>query len=483
MISSILCTILLAINTVPQNVYFDHYTVIPPLGNIESICATPFNVFTINDNYLLIFNKMDLELEKAIYFDQDIDLVGYDQQTNDLWITGPSIIIRFTIATYSIREYPISDNINRLGIGLDHIYLDGNRNYSLDKRTGQISNTTSFPGDLIWFEKTQEQDIKEYKFLMPYYYFDETGMTETPFTQFPITCLYDDGMELYIGTVQYGLLKYNKVSWDKKRIIYGPLDKNIRKVKKIEDKVAFISDFGISYLDETGQDWHYHRFDHAITDVLFQDKGVIITFENRISRADGGVLITLSNIDKRILCITSDDTMTYIGTTSGLYKKYNKVSETQPFGLYKYAILSVHLMEEEIFAGSEAAFFKYDKITSAWSKVLGFGIKDIVESENILYLLATNNQIIKYNDTKQNTGPDTGWALLPYFNIYDIATDDDVIYCVSYAGIFYYEPETDAYKVIYNLPRIRFDQVFILNNTIIAVSPDNIYTLPVKYRD
>ncbi|MGB3341389.1 MAG: hypothetical protein WBB37_07910 [bacterium] len=483
MINSLFCTILITINTTPQNIFFDNYTLIPPLGKIKSICATPLNVFAISDNYLLIFDKINLELEKVIYFDQDIDLVSYDQQTNDLWIAGPSNIIRFTIATYSIRAYPISDNIKRLGIGLDYIYLDGIKDYSLNKRTGELRYTTSFPGNLSWFKKTQDQDIRAYSFLTPYYYFDETGFTETPFAQFPISCVYDDGMELYVGTNQYGLLKYNKVSWLKQRIIYGPLDNRIRKAKKIGDKLAFISDFGISYLDKTGQNWQYRRFDHQITDVLFQDKDIIVTFENRISNAGAGVLITISNIDREVLCIASDDTMTYIGTTSGLYKKYNKIPGAEPFGQYKYAIYSIYPMSEEIFAGGETGFFKYNKHNKEWSKELGFGVKHIVESQNKLYLLTTNNQIIQYKNTKQNTSPDTGWVLLPYFNIYDIASDDEVIYCASYAGIYYYEPGTEAYKVIYNLPRIKFDQVFVLNKTIIAVSSENIYTLPVEYRD
>jgi len=241
MINSLFCIILIAINTTPQNIFFDNYKLIPPLGDIKSICATPLNVFAISDNYLLIFSKPDLKLDKAIYFDQDIDLIGYDQQTNDLWITGPSNIIRFTIATYSVKSYPISDNIKRFGVGLDNIYLDGVKDYSLNKRTGELKYIASFPANLSWFKKTQDQDIKTYNFLMPYYYFDETGFTETPFAQFPITGIYDDGMDLYVGTNKYGLLKYNKVSWLKERIIYGPLDNRIQKAKKVDDKIAFIS--------------------------------------------------------------------------------------------------------------------------------------------------------------------------------------------------------------------------------------------------
>jgi hypothetical protein len=212
----------------------------PPLGNIKSICATPLNVFAISDNYLLIFDKPSLNLEKSIDFDGDIELVGYDQQSNDLWITSSSSVIRFTIATYSIRGYPITDDIERIGIGLDYVYLDGSKNYSLNKRTGELKYITSFPGDLTWSKRTTDEDIKAYSFLTPYYYFDDLNETQAPFTKFYISAIFDDGIDLYVGTHGYGLLRYNKVSWLKDRIVYGPLDKRIKKVKQVGDKIAFI---------------------------------------------------------------------------------------------------------------------------------------------------------------------------------------------------------------------------------------------------
>lgn len=483
MISLQLCALLIAVNTTPQNLLFDHYNLIPPLGTIKSICATPLNVFAISDNYLLIFDKIEFELKKSIYFDQDIELVGYDQQTNDLWIAGSSSVIRFTIATYSVKEYPISDDINRLGIGLDHVYLDGTKDYSLNKRTGEIKYVVSFPGNLTWFRKTTDQDIRSYNFLMPYYYYDEATITEAPFAAFHISALYDDGIDLYVGTDQYGLLKYNKVSWSKERIIYGPLDNRIRKAEKFGEKIVLVSELGVSYLEKPDQIWQYRRFSHQIADILFLDNNLIVSFKRRISRADAGMLITLSNIDNDVLCLASDDTLTYIGTTSGLYKMHNKIPGAKSFGLYKYAVHTIYPMSQEIFVGGETGFFRYDKTKEIWTKELSFGVKHIEASHNALYLLATNNQIIQYKNIKQNTTSDTGWVLLPYFNIYDIASDDEFIYCASYAGIYYYEPATGAYKVIYNLPRIKFDQVFVFENTIIAVSSDNIYSLPLRYRD
>jgi hypothetical protein len=461
----------------------DRYTVVPPLGHIKSICTTPMNVYAISDNYLLIFKKTNLELDKTVYFDQDIDLLAYDQQTNDLWISGPSSIVRFTAATYSTRDYPIADNINRIGVGFDRIYLDGQQDYSLHKITGEIKRITSFPTDLVWFTKTQEQDIKAYKFLTPYYYSDDTQFTERPFTQFPISAVYDDGMDLYVGTYQYGLFKYNKVSWVKERVIYGPLDNRIKRVKKISEKIAFISDQGISYLDTKDQTWQYHRFDHRVIDILYQQQDIIVTFENRISRADAGILITLSNIDYEILCLATDDTVTYIGTTAGLYAMNNKILDAEPFGQYNHAVYSIFPLGSEIYAGAETGLFKYDKIKKAWSKELGFGIKRIVGSGNSLFLLSTNNQLIHFKNTGENTSADTGWVLLPYFNIYDIAADNETIYCASYAGIYYYEPGPSTYKIIYNLPQIKYDHVFVLSNKIIAVTPDNIYSLNIEFRD
>lgn len=483
MISLQLCIILFAINTSPQNIFIDYYTLMPPLGNIKSICATPLNVFAISDNYLLIFNKPSLNLETSIDFDGDIELVGYDQQSNDLWITSSSSIIRFTIATYSIRGYPITDDIERIGIGLNYVYLDGSKNYSLNKRTGELKYIASFPGNLTWSKRTTAEDIKAYSFLTPYYYFDDLNETQAPFTEFYISAIFDDGIDLYVGTNGYGLLRYNKVSWLKDRIVYGPLDKRIKKAKKVGDKIAFISNLGISYLEDTDKAWQYQRFTHQIADVLFQEHNFIVSFENLISRTDGGVLITISNMDNNILCLSSDDTLVYIGTSSGLYKMYHGMSKVMPFGPFKFAVHSVYPMNNEIFVGSETGFFKYDKGNNEWTKELGFGVKHIVELNKTLYLLATNNQIIQYKKMKQNLDPDTTWVLLPYFNIYDIASDEEVIYCASYAGIYYFEPETDAYRVVYNLPRIKFDHIFVLNNNIIAVSSKNIYSLPIKYRD
>ena len=155
-----------------------------------------------------------------------------------------------------------------------------------------------------------------------------------------------------------------------------------------------------------------------------------------------------------------------------------------PFGPDRYAVYVVYPMDNEIFVGSETGFYKYNREFNKWLKEISFGVKDIVELKGALYLLGVNNQIIKYKNIQHDSlKSDTTWILLPYFNIYDIDTDGEVLYCASYAGINYYEPGTEFYKVIYNLPRIKYDYVFAVDNNILAVSDKNIYSLPIEYRD
>ncbi len=484
MINLLFYCVLLSVNVTPQNILWDRYTITPPLGEVKSIVTSPLNIFAISDNYLIVFDKQDFTVKKTLHFDQEIELIGYDQQYDDLWISGASSIMRLTVATYTLREYPFVDDIHRLGIGKDYLYLDAVRNYSLNKRTGEIKEIHSFSGDSKWHMRITESDIRNYTFLTPYYYYDESEESQAPFSQFPITALYDDGMYLYVGTYRYGILKYNKVSWQKERIIYGPLDLDLRKVRKFDNNIYFVSSLGVSHYQIGAGNWHYQRFTHQIADILFFENNFLVSFENHISRVDGNMIFRISTIGADILCLNSDNTYIYVGTNSGLLKIYKGTNEPIPFGPDRHSIYSVYSTENNVFAGGEFGFYQYNKEKKVWAKVLPFGVKDIISIEDDLYLLGVNNQIIKYNKSEQDLpSSDTSWILLPYFNIYDIDTDNEVLYCASYAGIYYYEPKTELYKVVYNLPRVKYEYVFVADTDIIAVTDKNIYSLPIEFRD
>ncbi|UCG92869.1 MAG: hypothetical protein JSV97_03950 [candidate division WOR-3 bacterium] len=484
MISLVLYFIFFSTNITPQNVFWDHYTLIPPLGEIKSIVASPFSLFAISDNYLLFLNKQPLSLEKTIYFDRAIELLGYDKWYDDLWITQNSTIIRLTIVSYSIREYEIPAGVDKIGISQDYVYLVSSKSYSLDKRTGDIAIVNAFPNDVMWYRKTRGSDLRDYTFLSPYYYYDEPKESQTPFYQFPITALYDDGMYLYVGTRQFGILQYNKVSWQKQRLIYGPVDSRIEKIRKLNNTVYFISPSGISYFASGGRQWRYHRFAREVADILPLKNYFVMSFENRLSRFDGGMVFSISNFPTDVISLSQDEENLYVGTKTGLFKIIKETDIPLPFGPDRYAVHAIYPTENAVYVGDDFAFYSYDRGEDSWLKVLNFGIKDIVELKNDLYLLGVNNQLIKYRTSEGDAiGADSNWILLPYFNVYDIDSDGEVLYCASYAGIYYYEPETELYKVIYNLPRIRYDYIFVMDDTLVTLSNGVIYSLPLEYRD
>ena len=185
-----------------------------------------------------------------------------------------------------------------------------------------------------------------------------------------------------------------------------------------------------------------------------------------------------------ILAIDSDSSYIYAATLSGLFRIAQGTSIEMPFGPQRYAVYYVYPTEEAVYAGGEFALYKYSRDDRTWTTALGFGVKDIVRLQDDIYALGTNNQIMRVLDEPVDSlAPDSGWVLLPYFNIYDIDTDGDVLYCATYSGIYYYVPEASLYRIIYNLPRMQYDYVSVINDQLVAVGKNSIYSLPLEHRD
>ena len=79
----------------PNIFYQDNYRIIPPLGRIKSIAVTPFEVIAVNDDYLLIFDRNPFQMKSSFSFDQPIELVGFDEQYNEIWLSGRKKMLRF----------------------------------------------------------------------------------------------------------------------------------------------------------------------------------------------------------------------------------------------------------------------------------------------------------------------------------------------------------------------------------------------------
>jgi len=483
MTSILLTCLIFSVNIYPQNVFFDPYTIIPPLGNIKSIAASTLDIFAVSDNNLLVFDKNNLSLKRTYVFDSPINLIAYDQWFDDVWITGTNEIIRLSLGSGISRQYQINEHINAVGIALDYIYLDAGIKYQLNRTTGETKLMGTFPNGIKWYRSTSENDIRKYPMLNPYYYSDDLEESQLPFFQYPVTSLCDDGIILYVGTQGYGLLRYNKVSWQKERVIYGPLDRRVRKVQKFGDDQYFISPSGISIYTGTSG-WRYLRMLGDISNLVTIGDKLMVSIGNRLSYLSGTMLFPIADFDNSVLAVSTDGNNIYIGTAYGMFRVLDGSNEPFEFGPDKYPVNAVYVTEKNVYVGGEVAFYRYEKRTMTWSKVINRGIKDIVEINNEFYLLSTDNQLIKYRDgASDSLSNDTNWVLLPYFNVYDIDTDHEVLYCASYAGVAYYDPKDQLYKVMYNLPRIKFNYVFVADSDLIAVSDQGIYRLPVKYRD
>jgi hypothetical protein len=465
----------------PTNAFFDRYTLIPPIGMVKSIDASMRSVFVINDNYLLIFEKQQFVLEKTLHFEKDVRLVGYDRYFDDVWVLTQNSLIRLNALTFSAQEYTLSTAVAAFGIGPDALYLDGVTDYRLDKRTGMLARISQFPGNLTWRRSTTNSELRQYPFLTPYYYYDTPEETQQPFSEFSITALHADGIDLYVGTDRYGILKYNTVSWNKERFVYGPLDSRIYRVRQFEDAIYFISARGISIYPHNTQNWQYQRFAQRVTDILPLGNTFLFSVGNRLSELDSGVMLTVGNTTADILALSADESHVYVGTRSGLFRMEKSGGTLTSFGPDRYAVYSVYTTDDMIYVGDEFALYAYDRPARTWAEIVPLGIKDIVELNGDLFLLGLNNQLMRYPLHEDTTSQDSAdWFFLPYFNIYDIDTDHDVLYCASFAGIYTYEPETEFYTMIHDLPSLQYDYVFVIDSTIVAVSQDNLYALPVE---
>ncbi len=483
----ILLFLTLQFNINPQNPTWDRYRIIPPLGKIRSIAASDLMVFAASDEYLLFVDKIDYTFQRSVFFNRELILIGYDNYTGDLWIFCPDTLVRFNTISYTLRAFPINEYIQRFAVDIRNVYFENaktGQKFALDKVLGTVAGISNFPPNLKWYKQTAESDIRQYPFLNPYYYYDEAEVSQMPFQRYPITSVYDDGMYLYVGTNGYGLLKYSKTSWDRKRLVYGPLESHINTVKKFGQMIYFLSPSGISFFDGENERWQYLRLNRMATDITGQGSSIFIARNNRVIRTSGNMEFPVSDFTNEILTLSSDSGYIYVATRSGLFRIERGTNSEIPFGPERYAVYYVYPTEDAVYAGGEFALYKYTRSEQTWTQVYNFGVKDITGLRGRIYALGTNNQIMSSTAAPDDSlKSDSSWILLPYFNIYDIDTDDEVLYCATFSGVYYYEPDEGTYRIIYNLPREPYENVFVVNDELIAVSRDAIYSLPVKYRD
>jgi len=484
MISLGLCCFLYALQVDPQNINLERYDVIPPLGRVTSITASVLNLYAISGNYLLIFERSGLKLTRTVFFDPPPGLAAYDP-ADELWLTNGNGLVRYNLVLGSVREYPFTGFISALACGSDNIYLQSARKFALEKTTGKFHEVAAFPGGLKWISVLTEDELRRHPYLIPYYYRDDLTVTQSPETRFSITALCDDGLDLYVGTDGYGLLKYNTVSGQKERLIFGPLDLNFRRqARKSGEWLYFITDAGVSRLNPKTGKWDYRRLNVTINDLFIADSSWIITGGNAISYLSGTMVFPIDDFKSAVLTAATDARYFYVGTGTGMFRIERGTNEALAFGPEKQPVLAIAPVGDETYVGTEFALFRYRLNADRWDRIFPRGVKKIVALGPDMFFLSLDNQLIKFRPAADDTRiDDSTWVLLPYFNIYDIETDNSVLYCASYNGLNYYEPGTSLYKPIYNLPRQKYNSILVADPYLFAVADRLIYRLPILSRD
>lgn len=483
MINLGLCFFLYGLQIEPRNINLDRYDVIPPLGRVTSIASSALNVYALNDNYLVVFERPGLKIVRTIFFSPAPTLVAYDQ-ADELWLTTSEGLVRYNLNLGSVREYPFSASISAIACGLNDVYFQSGRNCALEKTTGKFREVTAFPDGLKWSAVLTETEMRRFPYLIPYYYQDDLTSTRSAETRFPITALCEDGLDLFVGTSGYGLLKYNNISGQKVRVIYGPLDLNLRRVQKTDNGFYFITGTGVSRLDPKTGIWDYRRLNMALGDLFISDSNWTVTSGNTISYISGTAVFPMEEFSSLILSAATSPRYFYVGTGNGMFRIERGTSEALAFGPERRPVLAIAPVGDVTYVGTDMSLSRYRAGADKWERIFPRGVKKIVPLGSEIFFLGLDNQLIIFRPGAADTViGDSSWVLLPYFNIYDIESDSTVLYCAGYNGLSYYEPGTGLFKPIYNLPRQKFNSVLVTDQYIFAVADRLIYRLPVTNRD
>lgn len=469
---------LIALQISPANPRLDRYEVVPTLGRINALAASAFDLYALSDQDLIVINKSDLRVTRTVAFDTPVFLMAYDQFRDELWLTASGYLIRYSLALGSIREYPFSSGtISALAVTPERVYFITNAVYSLQVMTGVIKKTTP-PEGLDWSQALTDEDLQKHPYLSPYYFRDEPGESQVPMNRFDITALLDDGLYVYAGTDRFGVLRYNALTLQHERIVYGPLDRQIRQARRVGDRIAFLTGAGLSFYDPRSARWSYRRLETPIVQFMAFDTTLLIASDSRLSTLTGTMVFPISEFPTRILSLGADEHRYFIGTEWGMFRIPRGTREPLDYGPDQGPIRSILTLDGRTYVGTDFALYRGDSIGTRWDTIMPFGVQKMIPLGPDLYCLGVNNQLIRCRPDA-----DSQWTMLPYFNVYDIETDGAVVYCAGYNGLNYYDPGRGFYKPIYRLPRLAYRHVFLADGHLLVVADGGLYRLAVGDRD
>lgn len=469
---------LVALQVQPANPRLDRYEIVPALGRVGALAASAFDLYVLSDQELIVIRKSDLAVTRALSFSAPIDLMAYDRFRDELWLTAGNSLVRYNLFLGSCREYPVTTGaISALAVTPERIYFITDVPCALHVATGTIK-PASPPDGLNWAHGLTDEELRERPYLSPYYYRDGPGESRIPMTRFGITALLDDGLYLYAGTDRFGVLRYNTLTLQRDRIVYGPLDRRVRQVRRVGDRVAFLTEAGLSFYESHSNRWSYRRLDIPIAQFLTLDTTLLIASDTRLSALSGTMIFPVSDFPARVIALGADDRRYYIGTEWGMFQIPRGTREPLGFGPDRDPVRAILACGGHVYVGTDFALYRGDSTGTAWDTVMPFGVQKMLAVGSDLYCLSANNQLIRCRPDA-----DSQWVLLPYFNVYDIETDGAVVYCAGYNGLNYYDPDRGFYKPVYRLPRVAYRHVFFADGRLLVVADDGLYRLAAADRE
>lgn len=427
-----------------------HYFEIPAMGRITSLAASFRNLVLANDNYLIFLDKEKYQVLNSVRLAESPRIVGYDIETADFWAVTEGRFLRIDEFTYSIREFRIEDalNIRGFAIGPGFLYwYKGAAPVRLNKRSGRVETVSSVPQDAQWFKLLSGDQLRQYPFLSPYYLEDEK------FNRYPITSLAEDGINLYIGTRDYGIFRYNKLTWESKHIAFAPYASPIRRIVKENNRLYFLSDNSVSFYDPSTDSFANFRYPNRIDAFIPFQNRFIISSRNRLLSIEANFVYPISEALEQVTTFSRDGENILLATRDGLYELNPVINATEFIGLENITINKILPDSSVIYAATESGLFQYDRQTKNWEHLTSMPFRDIIKYGARHYLISTNNQLYEYAaDTMRG---------LPYMNITCLESDGRYLYLGTLIGLAIFDPVRNLYRPAPFLPKEKINSVVL----------------------
>ncbi|MEO0225509.1 MAG: hypothetical protein ABIL05_01000, partial [candidate division WOR-3 bacterium] len=329
----------------------------------------------------------------------------------------------------------------------------GTNLFRFHKRTGKVEPGAGIPPEAKWFKMTTNEMLRKFPFLSPYYYNDED------FNRYSISAIFEDGLDLYVGTIGYGLFKYHRLTWEKSHITFGPYTGNIRVIYKDDSRFYFLGDRSISIYHWEGDSFSNFICKNNIEAFIPYQNRIYISSANRLLSFEGKFAYPISDLRNNVTTLTLDSNEIIFATTSGVYRLNPLSNSVLSLGLENIHINKIISDDSYIYAATKNGLYRYKRDSKIWERLINIPFLDIIRFDiNRYYLISFNRQLYETNGDSLSA--------LPYMNLTCFATDGELLYLGTLLGLDIYNPATRIYRSASFLPEEKINSMAIFLDTL-----------------